>query len=297
MRITNRMITEHAINHMSENLEQLQSLQEKVSSQKKYQTASDNPVSASMSLNLKSSLRSIEDYAETASQADNFMSANEVAFQQMENLAMRAETLILRGLNDTLGADDRLTSLAPELTGIINEAVDTVNSKHNGQYIFSGTQTDQPSYEVDPTTNDPVALLSPVSGVLQRTIGPDKIITLNYHADTVFSDFFTALDQARDALEINDTTTLRTSLTALQSSLNKIDQYRTLNGTRMRQIQVAKDYLEKTKLETQSLLSKSEDINLAEGISLLKSQETTYQVVLEVSQRAISTMNLFDYLS
>lgn len=296
MRITNRMITEHAITHMSDNLEQLQAQQEKVSSMKKFQTASEDPVAASMTLNLKSTLRSIKDYAETASQADDFMNANETAFQQMENLAMRAETLILRGLNDTLGADERLTSLAPEIIGIIREAVDKANSKHNDKYIFSGVQADQPSYGIDPVTNAPVALLSPVNGVIQRTIGPDKTITVNFHADTVFNDFFTALDQARNALETNDTVALRSSLTALQSSLSTMDQYRTLNGTRMRQVQVAKDYLEKTKLEAQSLISKSEDINLAEGISLLNSQEMNYRVVLEVSQRAISTMNLFDYL-
>jgi hypothetical protein len=45
------------------------------------------------------------------------------------------------------------------------------------------------------------------------------------------------------------------------------------------------------------VLSQKQDANLAEAISMLKNQETSYQVVLEVSQRAISALTLFDYLS
>jgi len=67
-------------------------------------------------------------------------------------------------------------------------------------------------------------------------------------------------------------------------------------GARLRQVQVASDYLSKTEIETQSLLSKKEDLNLAEGISQLRGRENAYQAALEVSQRAISAMGLFDYL-
>jgi hypothetical protein len=35
---------------------------------------------------------------------------------------------------------------------------------------------------------------------------------------------------------------------------------------------------------------------MAEAIAQLSSQETSYQAVLEVSQRAISALNLFDVL-
>jgi len=64
----------------------------------------------------------------------------------------------------------------------------------------------------------------------------------------------------------------------------------------MRQVDSAANFLETVKLETKSLLSEKEDTNMAEGIALLANQQTTYQAVLEVSQRAISALSLFDYL-
>ncbi|NOH01742.1 MAG: hypothetical protein HND47_07170 [Chloroflexi bacterium] len=101
---------------------------------------------------------------------------------------------------------------------------------------------------------------------------------------------------AVNALKQNDTTSLAAILTNLRSSLDVMDQYRTSNGARLRQVESAADFLETMKIETQSLLSKNDDINMAEGIALLANQQTTYGVVLEVSQRAISALSLFDYL-
>lgn len=298
MRVTNRMITENSINYMSDALEELHSLQQKNSTQKKFQLASEDPVAASLSMDLKSTLTSIEGYEKATTSANDFMTANEMAFQKVDDLATRATTLIIKGLNDAMGPEERANAIAEDLNGIIQEAVDAANTNHNGQYIFAGIQVGQPTppYQIPDNTNPVPTLAAPIDGSMQRTIGPNKTVSMNYHADDVFGGFMSALVDARNALKNNDMNALRTSLAALQSSTTIVDQNRALNSTRMRQIEVASDYLANTKIETQSLISQNEDINLAEGISMLKSQETTYQVVLEVSQRAVSTMNLFDYL-
>ena len=64
----------------------------------------------------------------------------------------------------------------------------------------------------------------------------------------------------------------------------------------MRQVTTTIDHLEKTNLSLKSLLSEKEDVNMAEAIAMMQAQETTYQAVLEVGQRAISALNLFDVL-
>ncbi|MGB9586319.1 MAG: hypothetical protein ACPL7A_02730, partial [Anaerolineales bacterium] len=71
----------------------------------------------------------------------------------------------------------------------------------------------------------------------------------------------------------------------------------TTNGARQRQVRLAKDRLEKAQIELKSLLSAKEDTNMTEAISYLQHQQTVYQTVLEVGQRAISAMSLFDLLS
>ena len=78
--------------------------------------------------------------------------------------------------------------------------------------------------------------------------------------------------------------------------MDTISQYRASNGARMREVDSAANFLESVKIETKSMLSENEDLNMAEGIALLANQQTTYEAVLEVSQRAISALSLFDYL-
>ena len=58
---------------------------------------------------------------------------------------------------------------------------------------------------------------------------------------------------------------------------------------------MALDRMDKTGNALKNLLSHKEDANLAETISMLKHQETVYQAVLSVGQRAI-TPSLFDFL-
>jgi flagellin-like hook-associated protein FlgL len=76
-----------------------------------------------------------------------------------------------------------------------------------------------------------------------------------------------------------------------------MDEYRTSNGAHLRQVESASDSLVKMQTETKGLLSQNEDMNIAEGIALLANQQTTYEAVLQVGQRAISALSLFDYLS
>jgi flagellar hook-associated protein 3 FlgL len=119
---------------------------------------------------------------------------------------------------------------------------------------------------------------------------------MNLTADNEIRPFLDALIDIRDALNSNNTTDLRSALGVLETTVDGIDKLRTSNGARQRQVSSASEYLEKTQIELSSLLSQNDDANMAETISLMRNQEITYQAVLEVGSRAISALNLFEYL-
>jgi len=317
MRITNRMMTESAIQNMAENLEKVSKLQEKISSTKQFQVASEDPTNASASLSLRSHLQTLNSYTDAAEMTQNWMSATDNAFDQLEQIAVRANNLILRGLNDSLSGSERALSIAPEMQDLMDEAVEIGNTSVNGQYIFSGYQLNQKAFSLSDsatsltdyqgnTFTPKVVNYLGDTGSMQRNLGPNQSVTLNVRGDQAILGFLQNLIQASNALKqnnINDTgdpvtdpINLKSTLTGLKSSLETLDQYRTSNGARMRQVDSAANFLETGKLETKSLLSEKEDTNMAEGIALLANQQTTYQAVLEVSQRAISALSLFDYL-
>lgn len=317
MRITSQMTTDNAIQNIADNLEKVSRLQARLASTKNFQAASEDPGRASTSLSLRSHLTTLESYTDTAEITQNWMAASDNAFEQLEQIAIRANDLILRGLNDSLSGSERAISLGSEMKDLVNSAVEIGNTSVNGQYIFSGYQVNQkafalsdspttlPDYQGNPFTPKTVTYLGD-TGNMQRNLGPDQSVTLNVRGDQAILGFLQNLILASNALTQNnikdtgnpatDPLTLQSSLTGLKSSLDTLDQYRTSNGARMRQVASAANFLESVKIETKSLLSENEDANMAEGIALLANQQTTYEAVLEVSQRAISALSLFDYL-
>ena len=307
MRITNRMMVENAVHNMSDNLEKMSRLQTKVSTGKEIQNASEDPARASVSLSLRSRLSTLASYSDIANITKDWMAATDNAFDQMEDISVRAQNLILRGLNDSLSASERATTVATEMQDLLNQAVEVGNTSVNNQFIFAGYQVNNQAFAlVDSTTTltdySGAAFTPKVvnylgdQGMMQRSLGPNQSVTLNVRGDQAFNEFLQNLVLANTALKQNDTAALQTILGDLHTSMDVMNQYRTSNGARLRQVESASSFLETMKIETQSLLSKNEDVNMAEGIALLANQETTYHAVLEVSQRAISALSLFDYL-
>jgi len=286
------MIANESIQSMTANLEALNRYQEKVNTGKQFQNASDDPAAASASLSLNSSLTTIQGYMDTATFASDWMDANDSSFQQMEDLATQAINTVTTALNDTLNATDR-GNLAATIGNITSQALDLANTMQNGQYIFSGSKVTTKPFSINALG---AVVYSGDAGTMQRSLGPNQSVTINAPGSTAFQTFFNTLNAAKKALTNNDTISLRPLLDGLQSSLDTMNQNRTLMGSSLQQVQQASDSLQQAQAATKSLLTSKTDINMAEGLTKMQSQQNTYQAVLEVSQRAVSTLSLFDYL-
>jgi flagellar hook-associated protein 3 FlgL len=293
MRVTSRMMVQNAIQYMEDNLARLSDLQGQVASGKTIQTASDDPATAALSLSLRSSLQTNASYIDSGAVTGDWLDANELALQQMVDLATSAQNTALQGVPDSQGPEER-QALAQNIDSLLQQAVEVANSTHRGSYLFAGYQvTTQPfTYNGTDVTNN----LASTTGPIQRAIGPGQTITVNIDGNTVLTPFFAALVAARDALNADDGAALQTALSSLQTAADGVSAARTTNGARSRQVDDTTDRLTKSQTALKDLLSKKEDASLAEAISLLNQQETVYQAVLEIGKRSIPA-SLFDFLS
>jgi flagellar hook-associated protein 3 FlgL len=293
---------------MNENLERLTALQEKTASTKAFQRASDDPASAAAALGLRSSLESSQAYLDTATLASSWMSATDFSLKQTADLGTRAINLALRGVSDTMGAEER-QALAGEMDELLHQAIGLGNTSHAGNYIYAGFRTNTKPFEgLDADADgrfEGVQNLNNSGEAILRTIGPGHTISQNIDGIATFSPLFDALIAARDALAGADPTIpedarsadIQSKVDALRAAVEGVSTASTTNGARHKQVKQVTERLEKTQLELKSLLSQKEDVNMAEAIVELRRQETVYQSVLEVSSRAISAMSLFDMLS
>lgn len=300
MRITQQLLTENAIKYMDENLKRLYKLQEKVASGKEFQNPSDNPSGVAAVFSLRSTLTTSTAYLDSIANTDSWMTTTDFSLNQAVQLATRAINLARQGGTDTVG-DEQRNSLATEIDIILQQAVNVANSTHEGKYIFSGFKTQTPPFSlVDNNSDgqfDDVIYNGGVNETITRTLSPGVSIPLNIDGKDTFEALLKAMIAARDALRTNDPAQIQAAIAPLENALQKVNESMTTNGARQRQVRLAKDRLEKAQIELKSLLSAKEDTNMTEAISYLQHQQTVYQTVLEVGQRAISAMSLFDLLS
>lgn len=297
MRITNNMISAQLIHDMNVNLERLGKLQTQAATAKKFQSASDDPQSARSALTLRSSLESAQAYLNTAETTDGWMTATETAMAQMETLAGKAIDLALKGISD--GNDGNRPLLGAEVNGLLQQALETANTQHQGEYVFAGYKTKTQPFALQtgtPPAPDTIAYNGD-AGLIQRALGTGNTVTVNIDGDATFTPLLTAFITARDALNNDDPIAVQAAVTDLQTALADELQARSLNGLRQRQVRTAQTRLEDTQTFLTKQLDKAENADMVETVTLLRQQENTYQTVLEVGRRALQTVSLFDVLS
>ena len=290
MRISNSMLYDRAIENMSSQLERLSQQRDRVASAKAFDQASDNPIAASQALSLKSTLQASQGHLDTAHAADDWMSANEIAFKNVNDLAKRALELGTGALSETNSASERL-GVAKEIQGILDELVNTANSSSQGSYLFGGFAVTQPPFEI----KNGNVIYHGDSGAIQRDLGGFNI-TINADGQGIFQPLLKSLQDLSTALQNNQTPGIDSALGSLMSATENATQARTINGTHQRQTQLAITNLEQTQVELKKMVSDHEDLNMVDALSRLKQEENAFQTVLEVEQRTISAMNLFDVL-
>ena len=299
MRINNQVIISNAIRNMDQARERLSELQERVSSGKKFTYASDDPQAASTSLSLRSTMQVSQAYLDTAQNAENWMDTTDASLTKMIEIATRSASLLIRGLNDAQGTSERKDAMGTEVDGNLHEAVDVANSKVEDKYIFSGYKITTQPYSLVQGTGGAAdsAAFAGDTGVITRNISPSQPLVVNVDSNGPFSDLFAGLVQARDALIANDKTAMGAALTSIQNASSSLTELSTGNGARLREVGATIERISKTNVDIKNLLAKKEDVDMVEAISLYRNQETVYQTVLEVSNRAISSMNLFSMLA
>lgn len=116
-----------------------------VSSGKRITDLSDDPVSLTQMLKIKSSLDNIDQLERNISVGNSWLSTAEGALRQTQNLLSDAKVLCIQMANGTIGAEQRQAA-ALTIQNILDEIISLGNTQIGGRYIFSGTKTDTAAF-------------------------------------------------------------------------------------------------------------------------------------------------------
>lgn len=140
IRISSQQIFSSGINRLQELNSNLNSTQQQISSGKRVNNPSDDPVAAARILKLNQELSRVSTYERNVSLADNRLSQEENSLTSAVDVIQRIRELTVRAGSGSLSPNDR-ESISSEMKERLGQLANLGNTRDaSGEYIFSGFQ-------------------------------------------------------------------------------------------------------------------------------------------------------------
>ena len=149
IRISSQQVFSGGINRLQELNSTLNNTQQQISTGKRVNTPSDDPVAAARILKLDQELSRVETYQRNVNLAENRLSQEESALESSIDIVQRVRELAVQAGNGALSAEDR-RSISSELKERLGQLANVANTRDaSGEYIFSGFQGSRQAFVQD----------------------------------------------------------------------------------------------------------------------------------------------------
>ena len=294
MRVTNKLMADTVTGNLFKNIDQFLKTQNILSSGKRINKPSDDPIGMGKVLDYRKTLCAIDQYNRNIAHGESWLNVTESTLDSVGESLMRAKELALSQANATANADT-MKVVAEEVKSIYDHLLQLANTKLGNSYIFAGHKTDTPPFSRD---DDYIASYNGDDGEISIIAGENLEIDINVNGDELFlSDLniFEVLRELKVALETNDSDAISDQLGPLDDALDQILKARANVGTKLNRLEATENHWADFKLNITQMLSDTEDADMIKTVTDLASQEAAYQASLAASARIIQP-GLIDFL-
>lgn len=154
MRVTNKMLSNSFLTDMSTNLQNMQKLQQQMTSGKEISKPSDDPAKVAKAMQLTSDINTNKQYNTNISNTSNWLDTTDTALGQGGDVLQKIRELLVSAGNAAYGSSER-QSIKDELNQRVDELTQILNTNYDGKYVFGGTRsTTKPVATVTDTDNN-----------------------------------------------------------------------------------------------------------------------------------------------
>ena len=299
MRITSGMNQRHVLSDLQRVQQRLSEAQSQVSSGKRVEKPSDDPLAAARATRLQADIDATAGYSDTVDESKSWLDATDSALTSLTDVIQHVRELTVQAANGAT-SDSARQSIKAQVDQLIKQAKSTLNQAYDGRYLFSGTLTDTPPYDVDAVPADDT--YKGDSGAILRQIGPGVTVQVNATVSgntpptDVLGSLLPALRQLSTDLQNNDVAALgSTDLKAVDAGLDTIVGVQAQIGAITNRVTAAGQRLNDLSDVTTILLSNTQDADLPKALTDLSAQQNALQSALRAGSTLIQ-QSLMDFL-
>jgi flagellar hook-associated protein 3 FlgL len=296
MRVTFNTMADSLATQMAGLTAQQATLQNQVASGLQFTQLSDNPSGMRTVLNLQTESSQNAQYLKNITALQQTATSSYGAMQQLQTLATRAAEITTLA-SDTAGPT-QLNTYAAEVTQLIQQGVQLMNSQSGGEYLFGGTANTQPPYvaTTDADGNVTAVTYQGNSSVSSAEIAPGHTVSAQVPGSNTTgsgagglitdsrsgADFFNHLIALQNDLQAGNTAAISaTDAPALAKDEDNIVAQIGDNGAIQSQLSDASSMATTQSTSLTNMISQDADADLAQTMTKLTAAQNAYQAALE----------------
>jgi len=294
-----------ALANLQLKLSEMSDLQARMSGGKVITKPSDDPGGTAAALQLRAEKRATEQYARNIDNGLGWLTVADDTIQTAVKALHEARDLTVQASNTGTMNEVTREAIATALEGIRDSLLAQANSEYLGRSIFAGT-SDAAAAFTGPDGVPPYSYNGVAGATVERRIASDTTVRADVDGAAVFGvgawdadgpgtggSVFGLIDQI--ATEVRAGAEVTTRLGDLDDRLNAMLSQLADVGSRYGILDDARSANEKAVTDLKGQLSAIEDIDLAEVLVELQSQEVAYQAALGATARVLQP-SLLDFL-
>lgn len=275
--------------------EQLARAQREVTTGRRVNVPSDDPLAARTIVQERAEMASIDAYQRSADTASSRLSAADTALSGMIDLYTQAlsSATAARGSVTTPAARE---SLASTIRGIRDSVLTQINAQFAGRPLFAGSADAGRAYDGAPGAWVYQGTSTPV----QTEVQTNRVVSVTFDGQAILQgsdpqNILNSLDTLADAVASGDDAGIIAGVDTINAAMDRATRAQGRLGADERGVEDATTQLTSLRLASDARRSKAEDANLAEAITKLSSADTSYRATLGAISRE-ERMTLLDYL-
>lgn len=293
MRITQSITYNKYISDMMRKQESLYRLNQELSTGRKVNAPSDDPVNASRIMTGKSVLSEFNQYEKNIDYGLTYLNEAEHTLQGAKDIITKIQELAVSESNGTASAFSRANT-AKVVSGLYDQLISMGNASFDNRYIFSGFKTGTPAFS-------PTGVYQGDANKYAVKINSNTTVTLGVNGGEVFKgtaggvDVFQSISDLVTALNANNSTGVQASLDTLEASYKQVSEAVSTAGGRITRLNAVQTDISNSKTDLKTTISLIEDADMASVISELRLGQTALEASITSAGKVFS-INIFNYL-
>ena len=279
---------------MNRTLGAMDRVERQLSSGRRFERPGEDPEAAARVLRIGRKQGDIKTYTANVEAGRGMLSRSESAVVALTGVINSARALALK-MSDSFYDGER-TGQVNLADGLIDSALDLLNTTYDDMYVFGGHQNGQPPYELDNAGN---AQFIGDNGLMQLDVsdGARSVVTID--ADFHFNgsgggeNIMELLVELRDQMAADSQGGVAATLDRFETAVAQLSQTTSQIGTLYQRLEVHENVNEVQDVELERLRSIIEDTNYADAAATMSLRQTAYQASLAATSRVqgISLLN------